>query len=192
MGAPGHRRHRLENWRCERRHRQTGAFADTIPSGSRGAGQRLSGRHGPGYTRRSRGKSARFAAHLRTWPVERVDFYILAGSGRQAAEQFACRLCEKAYNQGNRIFIRAEDGAQTEALDELLWTFRSGSFLPHARVGADDEDTPIVLGERVPERALDLLVNLAGTLDGPWQNFSRRSEEHTSELQSRPHLVCRL
>ncbi len=108
--------------------------------------------------------------------MERVDFYILAGSGRQAAEQFACRLCEKAYNQGNRIFIRAEDGAQTEALDELLWTFRSGSFLPHARVGADDEDTPIVLGERVPERALDLLVNLAGTLDGPWQNFSRLAE----------------
>src|SRR3989442_11559287 len=25
----------------------------------------------------------------------------------------------------------------------------------------------------------------------PWRGF-RRSEEHTSELQSRPHLVCRL
>src|SRR5690554_7433324 len=24
------------------------------------------------------------------------------------------------------------------------------------------------------------------------QNYYRRSEEHTSELQSRPHLVCRL
>src|SRR5690554_7388091 len=27
---------------------------------------------------------------------------------------------------------------------------------------------------------------------GCWQIFSPRSEEHTSELQSRPHLVCRL
>src|SRR5215813_15267541 len=26
----------------------------------------------------------------------------------------------------------------------------------------------------------------------PSQRFRRRSEEHTSELQSRPHLVCRL
>src|SRR5215813_12777100 len=25
-----------------------------------------------------------------------------------------------------------------------------------------------------------------------WSTSSRRSEEHTSELQSRPHLVCRL
>src|SRR5690554_7003255 len=25
-----------------------------------------------------------------------------------------------------------------------------------------------------------------------WYFFKRRSEEHTSELQSRPHLVCRL
>src|SRR5690554_7009294 len=27
--------------------------------------------------------------------------------------------------------------------------------------------------------------------DGSWSNWER-SEEHTSELQSRPHLVCRL
>src|SRR5690554_7635590 len=27
---------------------------------------------------------------------------------------------------------------------------------------------------------------------GPRRAWSRRSEEHTSELQSRPHLVCRL
>src|SRR3989442_7016149 len=32
-----------------------------------------------------------------------------------------------------------------------------------------------------------------GRRDSPWSARSRdRSEEHTSELQSRPHLVCRL
>src|SRR2546422_4632158 len=35
--------------------------------------------------------------------------------------------------------------------------------------------------------------NRAGILDPPNANFGvRRSEEHTSELQSRLHLVCRL
>src|SRR5215813_13777899 len=29
-------------------------------------------------------------------------------------------------------------------------------------------------------------------LHRPWCDRVRRSEEHTSELQSRPHLVCRL
>src|SRR5690554_7267994 len=32
------------------------------------------------------------------------------------------------------------------------------------------------------------IVNAPGTIDADY----RRSEEHTSELQSRPHLVCRL
>src|SRR5690554_7299570 len=30
------------------------------------------------------------------------------------------------------------------------------------------------------------------TLDVKQMRFAKRSEEHTSELQSRPHLVCRL
>src|SRR3989442_4566727 len=42
-------------------------------------------------------------------------------------------------------------------------------------------------------RALDLGINFLDTADvyGPFTN-EVRSEEHTSELQSRPHLVCRL
>src|SRR3989442_6306117 len=31
-----------------------------------------------------------------------------------------------------------------------------------------------------------------GRRDGEGNTVTRRSEEHTSELQSRPHLVCRL
>src|SRR5436305_3048112 len=35
--------------------------------------------------------------------------------------------------------------------------------------------------------------SLSSRSDSPWSSErSRRSEEHTSELQSRPHLVCRL
>src|SRR5690554_7635753 len=40
---------------------------------------------------------------------------------------------------------------------------------------------------------IDILINNAGTTWGePAAEHSYRSEEHTSELQSRPHLVCRL
>src|SRR3989442_7999889 len=41
-------------------------------------------------------------------------------------------------------------------------------------------------GEQEPERELRRRRGLAGSQPDP------RSEEHTSELQSRPHLVCRL
>src|SRR5690554_7595761 len=36
------------------------------------------------------------------------------------------------------------------------------------------------------------LVEFDGGLEGIVLNLEERSEEHTSELQSRPHLVCRL
>src|SRR3989442_10486672 len=39
------------------------------------------------------------------------------------------------------------------------------------------------------------LIWRSRTLSGSWPSsrpWARRSEEHTSELQSRPHLVCRL
>src|SRR5690554_7084444 len=47
--------------------------------------------------------------------------------------------------------------------------------------------------EELPEKEKTKLgnngINLSG---GQKQRISIRSEEHTSELQSRPHLVCRL
>src|SRR3989442_8398113 len=48
-----------------------------------------------------------------------------------------------------------------------------------------------VLSIKVPPRNLAGLLRLIadGTING---KIPKRSEEHTSELQSRPHLVCRL
>src|SRR5690554_7505443 len=46
-----------------------------------------------------------------------------------------------------------------------------------------------------PEKAMSLRANYSGIIPGYHMNkthWNTRSEEHTSELQSRPHLVCRL
>src|SRR2546429_4803950 len=54
-------------------------------------------------------------------------------------------------------------------------------------------------GARAADDSTPALLAIAGMLDSlcrAWQadchSFRRRSEEHTSELQSRLHLVCRL
>src|SRR5436305_5950691 len=51
-----------------------------------------------------------------------------------------------------------------------------------------------VVRERAVEVAAELLVGeaLRNRLEVVYELESIRSEEHTSELQSRPHLVCRL
>src|SRR5436305_10850342 len=48
-------------------------------------------------------------------------------------------------------------------------------------------------GAEVPEAQFALAGDVANSVCGSTQTLlATRSEEHTSELQSRPHLVCRL
>jgi len=108
--------------------------------------------------------------------VERIDFYILAAPDLQAGALFACRLADKAFGQGLRIYVRVRDRQQALQLDELLWTFRQGSFLPHA-LAERAPDEPIVLGEQPPaEPQHDLIINLATDPPAHWQNYRRLAE----------------
>src|SRR5258708_20894422 len=65
--------------------------------------------------------------------------------------------------------------------------FRSLKLIPHV--------SPYVDAPRIDTSYLLILAALVGTTIAPWQHFylqASRSEEHTSELQSPDHLVCRL
>lgn len=107
--------------------------------------------------------------------MERIDFYVLPSADQREAELFTCRLADKAFNQSHRIFIRTRDREQAEALDELLWTFRQGSFVPHA-LAEPQADEPVLIGEALPTEASDLLINLASDLPPGWERFGRLAE----------------
>ena len=79
--------------------------------------------------------------------MPRFDFYVLPDQKPNGRLLLACRLAEKAYRLGHRIYIHASSAAQAENLDELLWTFRQGSFVPHAVYpGAAQDNSPVLLG----------------------------------------------
>jgi DNA polymerase-3 subunit chi len=63
--------------------------------------------------------------------LPRIDFYVLPGQSPSARELLACRLAEKAYQLGHRVYIHVTSAEQAQRLDDLLWTFRQGSFVPH-------------------------------------------------------------
>lgn len=44
---------------------------------------------------------------------------------------FACKLAEKAYRQGIYSIIYTASEAHSRIIDDLLWTFRNTSFVPH-------------------------------------------------------------
>ncbi len=94
--------------------------------------------------------------------MTRVDFYVLPNADPAQRPLLACKLAEKAYGQGLKVYIHTASASDTQQLDELLWTFRDGSFLPHAIHSAvNGEPPPILLGhDHEPTGHTDVLINL--------------------------------
>ena len=110
----------------------------------------------------------------------RVDFYLLDQAGTQAILQYACRLSNKAYGAGLRIFLLSESEQQSKALEDMLWTSSDANFIPHALAGsleAGDPLTRICIGDQLPEASgFDMLVNLQTTEQTQGSEFARVAE----------------
>ena len=108
----------------------------------------------------------------------RVDFYVLAAADAAARLHFACRLTEKAYHLKHRVHLHTELQADAAKLDDLLWTFRQGSFVPHEILAAGHEaGSPVTIGfGALPTPGPDLLVNLASEIPAGAGNCARVAE----------------
>lgn len=108
--------------------------------------------------------------------MTRIDFYVTKTGEPLACERLTCRIAEKAVRMGHRLHIHLGDESRLEKLDEMLWTFRDISFLPHARLGGDPE-VPVTLDcEAVPEPPPELLINLAADVPTFFSRFNRVAE----------------
>ncbi|HSW69955.1 MAG TPA: DNA polymerase III subunit chi [Gammaproteobacteria bacterium] len=118
--------------------------------------------------------------------MPKIDFYILPETTATARLQFACRLIEKAYKQKHRIYVHTADRAAAHQLDEILWTYRDDSFLPHNLYGDGPEPAPpIQIGfETVPEKHRDILINLHGEVPEFHKQFARIFELILNENNS--------
>jgi len=110
--------------------------------------------------------------------MTQVDFYLLKSNVPRGRWTLACRLAEKAYGQGRRVYLHTGSGAESQSLDQLLWTFRDGSFVPHGLVGqADPQQTPVLVGHsQAPESEHDVLINLASEVPAFFSRFERVAE----------------
>lgn len=108
----------------------------------------------------------------------RVSFYILADDDPAQRLRFACRLAEKVYKLNQRIHAHVPDENIARALDELLWTFRQGSFVPHEIVTEGrTPDAPVTIGSRAGEGpAAELLINLADEVPAGFARYGRIAE----------------
>lgn len=113
--------------------------------------------------------------------MTRIDFYILRQPGEAARLTLACRLAEKAVQRKHEVLINTEHEADERRMDELLWTFSQGSFLPHRRMSdsaVDDQGEPVLIGSgREPaDGGWDMLINLAPGVPEFFSRFTRVAE----------------
>ena len=88
----------------------------------------------------------------------------------------ACRVADKAFRNGHRVYVLVNDGQQAAELDQLMWTFSQGSFTPHETFSGsiENEQTPILIGTgEAPDSWHDILITLTEDVPPFFSRFER-------------------
>ncbi len=119
--------------------------------------------------------------------MTRIDFYISPDSHAQARELLACRIIEKAWQQKSPVYVHTASSQQSEQLDQLLWTFRAQSFIPHScSPGDNSQSCTILIGHtEPPEQQNEVLINLANDIPMFFSRFNRVVELVHEETETK-------
>lgn len=105
-----------------------------------------------------------------------VSFYVLSSTGMQERYRFACKLIEKAYRSGCFCYVLTDSEQHSHTLDELLWTFRPNSFIPHQIYQGEIPQFPntVLIGSQpAPAAWQKIILNLAANPPGDLTHTER-------------------
>lgn len=126
-----------------------------------------------------------------------VTFYILKSESLYDRYFFACRLIEKAYKNGKFCYVLLDSFEQCQRLDDMLWTFRAGSFIPHQLfTGTEPEiNTQALIGTLdAPPNWQNVVFNLSSKMPQNWQNAERILEildnNETTKIPARQRFTA--
>lgn len=93
--------------------------------------------------------------------MTRIEFIKLK---RPERARILCDLAEEFYAGGQRVLVMVQDDNQGVTLDQFLWTWKKGAFVPHVyqngSVDCHDEPVVIVADEENPNGAGVLLMGV--------------------------------
>ena len=83
-------------------------------------------------------------------------------------------LVEKTRERGWRALIRADSAERASAIDNLLWTYKDGSFLPHALEGEGEaaRQPVLITVEETSANNPDVLFLVGGAAPSSWDDAS--------------------
>jgi len=112
--------------------------------------------------------------------MTQVDFHIINSPQQSAFLTYVCKLIRKAYKNGLKVYIRADNEQQMNLLDTLLWTFSDIDFIPHSQQSTGNENNnemeqePVIIGMMALEGdSGSVLINLNKQLTENYSSYSR-------------------
>lgn len=119
--------------------------------------------------------------------IPQVDFYILTQTQDSDKYMYACRIANKAFGQGRKVYIQTDNFAQSELIDKMLWTFSQNSFVPHIILHSEKETAensedaeldieryPVQISNgAAPKACKDILISLREEAPTDYSRFSR-------------------
>ena len=113
--------------------------------------------------------------------MTQVDFYILGTDSDDARLLLACKIVDKATQLDHHVYVNSTSDDEARKLDELLWTFSQGSFIPHLVVRGQLDNPPhepVLIGVNQPPGPgrWDVLVNLAVDVPEFFSRYERVAE----------------
>ena len=74
-----------------------------------------------------------------------VNFYLKETTEDADIQHLTCLVIQKAWRSGYQIYVLFDTVEESTYFDDLLWTFKNDSFVPHA-LYSEAADSPIVIG----------------------------------------------
>jgi len=93
-----------------------------------------------------------------------VDFYILPDDQLSSLHAYACKLAEQYWQSGKRVLIQTDSVENSKILNELLWSVREDSFIPHgiATLEPADQQQPILIShQKINDANFHIIINLS-------------------------------
>ena len=105
-----------------------------------------------------------------------VTFYLLPSQSQQERQAFACKLIEKVYRSGYFCYVLTDSESQSKQIDDQLWTFRPGSFVPH-QLYHDQlpqiQQSILIGSEPIPEQWRKVVINLSSSQPQQFERCER-------------------
>lgn len=108
--------------------------------------------------------------------MTQIDFHILQDTSVGARWLYVCRFIEKVERLGHQILVTVDTEEEAHELDDLLWSFKPESFIPHQIIGGDEETRVEISFTGESGNHQDVLINLSSRIPEFFGRFARLAE----------------